>query len=66
MNEAPIMQKLIDALLSNDQIELSIDGQWISRCTLAAKPHQENIINIDDLIWLFRVNYIPLNQRKNF
>ena len=27
MHEAPIMQKAIDALLSNDQIEISVDGQ---------------------------------------
>jgi hypothetical protein len=29
---------------------------------LAAKPHQEHISNIEDFVWRFCVNYIPLNQ----
>ena len=63
MHEAPIMQKAIDALLGNDQIGLTELGEWLSRATLAPKPHQETISAIDDFIWRFCINYILVNQR---
>ena len=50
LHESPIMQKAIDGLLANDQIEPATDGSWLSRCTLAPKPHQEKITRIDDFI----------------
>jgi hypothetical protein len=37
------------------------DGQWLFKALLAPKPHQEHIYNIDDFVWRFYVNYIPLN-----
>ena len=63
MHESPIMQKAIDALLSNDQIGTTTIGRWLSRAVLAEKPHQEQIIDINEFIWWFCINYIPLNQR---
>ena len=63
MHEAPIMQKGIDALLGNDQIGHTEKGEWLSRATLAPKPHQETITDIDEFIWRFCINYILLNQR---
>ena len=50
MHEAPIMQKAIDGLLSNDQIGITVDGEWLATGTLTGKPHQKKIINIDDFI----------------
>ena len=63
MHEAPIMQKAIDALLGNDRIGLTELGEWLSRATLAPKPHQETISEIDDFIWRFCINYILVNQK---
>ena len=63
MHEAPSMQKGIDALLGNDQIGHTEKGEWLSRATLAPKPHQETITDIDEFIWRFCINYILLNQR---
>ena len=31
------------------------------KALLAAKPHQEHVRNIEDFVWRFCVNYIPLN-----
>ncbi len=38
------------------------DSQWLFKALLAAKVHQEHISNIEDFVWRFCVNYIPLNQ----
>ena len=38
------------------------DGAWLSKPLLAPKPHQENVTDIDDFVWRFCVNYIPLNS----
>ena len=38
------------------------DGQWLSKPLLAAKPHQENVTDIENFVWRFCVNYIPLNS----
>jgi hypothetical protein len=32
------------------------------KALLAPKPHQEHVKNIDDFVWRFCINYIPLNQ----
>jgi hypothetical protein len=39
-----------------------MDGSWLFKVLLAPKPHQEHIKNIDDFIWRFCINYIPLNN----
>ncbi len=33
----------------------------VVQALLTAKPHQESVYNIDDFVWRFCVNYIPLN-----
>jgi hypothetical protein len=38
-----------------------MDGSWLFKALLAPKPHQEHMRNINDFIWRFCVNYIPLN-----
>ncbi len=38
------------------------DGQWLFKALLAAKPHQEHVLNIEYFVWRFWVNYICLNQ----
>ncbi len=58
----PIMRKCIGALAKLRQIVQIHDGQWLLKALLAAKPHQEHVSNIDNFIWRFCVNYIPLNQ----
>ena len=63
MHESPIMQKAIDALHYNDQIGITTKGGWLARATLASKPHQEQIIDIDKFIWRFCINLIPLDQQ---
>ena len=60
--EIPIMQRSIDSLLALGHIRQIHDGQWLFKALLAAKPHQESICDIDDFVWRFCVNYIPLNQ----
>ncbi len=37
-------------------------GKWMFKALLTPKPHQEHVRNIEDFIWKFCVNYIPLNQ----
>jgi hypothetical protein len=39
IHETPIMQRAIESLLLNDQIELDNDSSWLSRIVLAPKPH---------------------------
>jgi hypothetical protein len=56
-----IMQKCISALAKVGHIHQVTDGSWLFKALLAAKPHQEHIINIADFVWRFCVNYIPLN-----
>ncbi len=56
------MLKSIATLEKIGQIHQIHDGQWLFRALLAPKPHQEHIRNIEDFVWRFCVNYIPLNQ----
>ena len=63
MHESPIVQKAIDALLYNDQVGITTEGIWLSRATLAPKAYQGKIIDIDEFVWRFCINYMPLNQR---
>ncbi len=60
--EMPIMRKCIAALEKVRQIVKIHDNCWLFKALLAAKPHQEHISNIDEFVWCFCVNYIPLNQ----
>ena len=60
--EIPIMRKSIAALEKVGHIRQIHDGAWLFKALLAPKPHQEHVCNIDDFVWRFCVNYIPLNQ----
>ncbi len=60
--ETPIMQKAIAALKKVGQIHQITDGRWLFKALLAPKPHQEHVQNIDNFVWCFCVNYIPLNS----
>ncbi len=55
------MQKCIAALAKVGHIRQITDGSWLFKALLVPKPHQEHVKNIDDFIWRFCVNYIPLN-----
>jgi hypothetical protein len=60
--EIPIMRKSITALAKVGQIWQIHDGQWLFKALLALKLHQEHVCNIENCVWQFCVNYIPLNQ----
>lgn len=60
--ESVKMQPMIDKLEKIDQIYQIFDGEWLSPCLLAPKPHQENVFNIDNYVWRLCVNYIELNR----
>ncbi len=60
--ELVIMCKSIATLAKVGHIHQIHDNQWLFKALLVAKPHQEHISNIDDFVWRFCVNYIPLNQ----
>jgi hypothetical protein len=61
-HKTTIMQKCIAALAKVGHIQQITDGRWLFKALLAPKHHQEHIKNIDDLVWHFCVNYIPLNS----
>ena len=60
--EIPIMRKCIASLEKLGHIRQIHDGGWLFKALLAPKPHQEHVSKIDDFVWRFCVNYIPLNQ----
>ena len=60
-NEAPIMQKQVDALEHNGMIKEN-NGPWAFKLVLAPKPHQESCTSIVDFIWRLCVNFRRLNQ----
>jgi hypothetical protein len=60
--ETPIMRKAIAALAKLNHIRQIHDGSWLFKALLAPKPHQEHVRNIEDFVWQFCVNFIPLNQ----
>jgi hypothetical protein len=62
LHESPIMQESIDNLLKLKFIKPDLTSPWGFRITLAPKPHQEDITNIDEFIWRFCINYIYLNR----
>jgi hypothetical protein len=59
--ETQYMRKCIAALAKVGHIRQITDGSWLFKALLAPKPHQEHVKNIDDFVWRFCVNYIPLN-----
>jgi hypothetical protein len=59
--ETFIMQRCIAAVAKVGCIQQIADGRWLFKALLAAKPHQEHVRNIEDFVWRFCVNYIPLN-----
>ncbi len=59
--ETPIMRKAIAALKKVGHIHQITEGRWLFKALLAPKPHQEHVQNIDDFVWHFCINYIPLN-----
>jgi hypothetical protein len=56
------MCKAITALEKVGHIHQITEGRWLFKALLAPKPHQEHVQNIDDFVWRFCVNYIPLNS----
>ena len=61
-NEVPIMRKCIAKLQEVGHVRQIHDGEWLFKALLAPKPHQEHVRNIEDFVWRFCVNYIPLNM----
>ena len=59
--ETVIMRRCIAALAKVGHIVQITEGQWIFKVILAPKPHQETVYNIEDFVWHFCINYIPLN-----
>jgi hypothetical protein len=59
--ELVIMRKCITTLDKVGHIRQIADGSWLFKALLVPKPHQEHVRNIDDFVWRFCVNYIPLN-----
>jgi hypothetical protein len=60
--ETPIMWDVIAALAKVGYIWQIHDGRWLFKALLAPKPHQEHVPDINKFVWLFYVNYIPLNS----
>ena len=61
-HETPIIEKAIATLVQLGLADQIFYGEWLSKPLLAAKPHQENVTDIDDFVWRFCVNYIRLNS----
>ena len=60
--ETVIIRKCITALAKVGHIVQTTEGEWMFKALLAAKPHQEHIRCIDEFVWRFCVNFIPLNS----
>jgi hypothetical protein len=60
--ELPIMQKAIAALEKVGHIFQMHNGNWLFKAVLAPKPHQEHICDINNFVWRFRINYVPLSS----
>jgi hypothetical protein len=61
-NELPIMRRAVAALEKVGHIRQISDGRWLFKAVLAPKPHQEHVRHIQDFVWRFCVNYVPLNS----
>jgi hypothetical protein len=60
--ETSIMRRAIVAFEKVNQIHQITNGCWLFKALLAPKPHQEHVQNINNFVWRFCVNYIPLNS----
>jgi hypothetical protein len=56
------MKQCISSLAKLGHISQIHGGKWLFKALLAPKPHQENVRHIDNFVWCFCANYIPLNQ----
>ena len=61
IHEKKIMQDQLDALIHNGMIVPNY-GPWASIIVLAPKPHQEHVMDINDLVWRLCVSYRKLNS----
>jgi hypothetical protein len=61
-HKTPNMHKCIAALEKLGHIPQIYNSQWLFKALLVPKPHQEHVSNINDFVWQFCINYIPLNQ----
>jgi hypothetical protein len=55
------MCKCIASLKKVGHIQQIHSRDWLFKALLAPKPHQNHVSNIEDFVWQFYVNYIPLN-----
>ena len=62
MHESLIMQKALNVLINLGFIVLDNKLPWGARITLAPKPHQEYVTNINEYVCRFCTNYILLNR----
>jgi hypothetical protein len=62
LHESPIMQKTIHNLLELGFIKQDTPSSWGFRITLAPKPHQEHVTDINSYVWRFCINYSRLNM----
>ncbi len=60
--KTPIMRRAITALKKVSQIHQITNSCWLFKALLTPKPHQEHVQNIDDFVWRFCINHIPLNS----
>ncbi len=56
-----IKWQCIAALAKVGQIEQITNGQWLFQVLLAPKSHQKIVYIIEDFVWHFCADYIPLN-----
>ena len=61
MHERRIMTAHITTLLELGWIQPWTRGAWASMIVLAPKPHQEDIVDIEDFVWRFCISYRKLN-----
>jgi hypothetical protein len=61
LRKIPIMRRCISSLAKLGHIHQIHNGGWLFKALLAPKPHQEHVSNIDEFVWCFCINCIPLN-----
>jgi hypothetical protein len=55
------MRRAIATLKKVGHIHQIHDGRWLFKAVLAPEPHQEHVPHIDNFVWHFCVNCVPLN-----
>ncbi len=60
--EIPIMCNAVAALEKCGHIHQIHNGRWLFKAILAPKPHQEHVKYIEDYVWMFCINYFPLDS----